>query len=71
MLGIFSYGNLASVLRFRPKITHKLLPAELYSETGPRDSVFPSLAFRNTNVCGIFTRQFNGAQFKIKDVTLV
>lgn len=71
MLGILSlrkFGISSAV--YRPKITHKLLPAELYSETGPRDSVFSSLAFRNTNMCEIFTRQRNGAEFKITEVAL-
>jgi hypothetical protein len=72
VFGIFSlrkFGISSAV--YKPKITHKLLPTKLYSETGPRVSVISSLVFRTTNMRGIFTRQSNGTELKITEFALV
>jgi len=70
--GIFSlskFGIKPAV--YNPNITHKFLPTKLYSETGPGILDFSSLVFRNTNVCGVFMRQHDGAELKISEVALV
>lgn len=65
----WKFGIISAV--YKPKITHKFRPTRLYSETGPGVLDFSSLVFSHTNVRGIFTRQHDGAELKITEVTLV